>query len=96
MVKVNVKLYSRLEELAGVSGLEIELPENPLLKDLLAMLSKQFGKDFETVVATPSAEYGHYLGVILINERESTRLNGLETELKENDTIRIIPPVSGG
>ena len=96
MVRVKVILYERLVELAGVSYIELELPKKPRLKDLLETLGKKFGKDFENVVATPSDAYGNYLGVILINERESKRLNDLETELKENDVIRIVPPVSGG
>ena len=96
MVKVRVELYARLVELAGVNHLTLELPDKACLKDLLERLYQKFGKDFESVVTTPSAEYGHYLGVILINEREAMRLNNLETELKENDRIKIIPPVSGG
>ena len=96
MVKVKVKLYARLADLAGVSDLELELPKKPRLKDLLEILAKRFGRDFQNVVTTPSDAYGHYLGVILINERESTRMSGLETALNENDIIKIIPPVSGG
>ena len=96
MVKVRVELCARLVELAGVNHLTVDLPNKACLKDLLERLCQRFGKDFEMVILTPSAEYGHYLGVILINEREAMRMNDLETELKENDRIKIVPPVSGG
>ncbi len=96
MIKVRIKLYARLADLAGVSDLKLELPEKARLRDLLETLYKRFGETFESVVTTPSAEYGHYIGVILINERESSRLSGADTELGENDVVRIIPPVSGG
>jgi len=96
MVKVNVRLYARLVELAGVSTLELEMPGKPRLKDLLKKLGERFGKDFHRVVTSSSDQYGLYFLAILINEKDSTMLEGRETELKENDIIRIIPPVCGG
>jgi MoaD family protein len=96
VVKVRVRLYARLVELVGVSNLELEMPGKPRLKDLLKKLSERFGEDFHRVVTSPSDEYGHYFLAILINERDSTRLEGRETELKENDIIKIIPPILGG
>ena len=96
MVKVTVKLYARLMELAGFSNLELEMPGKPCLKDLLENLGERFGKDFKMVLASPSDEYGHYFAAILINDRDFKKLAGLKTELKENDIIRLIPPIFGG
>jgi molybdopterin converting factor small subunit len=33
---------------------------------------------------------------ILINGREYTQLNGLETVINEGDTIAFLPPIAGG
>ena len=96
MVKVTVKLYARLIELAGSSNLELEMPEKPYLRDLLEKLGERFGTDFRNILASPSDEYGHYFLSILINDRDFKKLSGLKTELKENDVIRIIPPIFGG
>lgn len=96
MVKVMVKLYARLEELAGFNNLELEISGKPSLKDLLEKLGERFGTDFINVLESSSDEYGHYFSAILINDRDFKKLDGLKTELKENDLIRIIPPIFGG
>lgn len=96
MVKVVVKLYARLEELAGFSNLELEISGKPSLKDLLDRLGERFGTDFRNVLESPSDEYGHYSSAILINDRDFKKMDGLKTVLKENDVIRIIPPIFGG
>jgi molybdopterin converting factor small subunit len=83
-------------ELAGIGNLELEIPGKPRLQDLLERLSERFGTDFKNVLAVPSDEYGHYFLSILINDRDFKKIGGLKTELKENDVIRLIPPIFGG
>jgi len=96
MVKVTIKLYARLMELAGSSNLELEMPGKPCLKDLIEKLSERFGTHFKNALTGPSDEYGHYFLSILINDRDFNKLAGFKTELKENDVVKIIPPIFGG
>jgi MoaD family protein len=59
-------------------------------------LAESFGKDFvEYVYNTETSGVREFLQ-FLVNGRNASIINGLETELKDGDVLSIITPVEGG
>ena len=82
MIKVRAELYSRLKEIVDASVIELSLPENVTVNNLFEQLKKRYPelKDFEKSVL-----FG--IGVEFVDRNH---------ELKDGDTIAIMPPVQGG
>ena len=86
--------YLRDPEFAGCR--ETSWPHAPTLRVLGEQLSEAFGARFRGEFFTPE---GNALGervIVMVNGRRAEFLNGLDTALRETDTILIFPVVAGG
>lgn len=81
-MKVRAEFYSRLKEIVGAPALDISLPENATVNDLLDQLKERYPqlRDFEK-----STLFG--AGVEFVDRNHP---------LSEGETIAIMPPVQGG
>ena len=79
---VRVEFYSRLKEIVGASILEIALPDNATVSDLIQQLLSKYPKlrDFQK-----SMLFG--IGVDFVQKNHA---------LRNRDVIAIMPPVQGG
>jgi len=79
---VRVEFYSRLKEIVGASILEIALPDNATVSDLIQQLLSEYPKlrDFQN-----SMLFG--IGVDFVQKNHA---------LRNRDVIAIMPPVQGG
>ena len=89
-MEVRVLLFGVFREIAGVRERAISIKEGSRLSDLLQQLSYVYGSTFQA-----EAENMRWLR-ILVNGREYSLLNGMETILKHQDEIVILPPIAGG
>jgi MoaD family protein len=82
VIKVRAELYSRLKEIVDASVIELSLAENATVNDLFEQLKKRYPElgDFDKSVL-----FG--IGVEFVDR---------DHELKDGDTIAIMPPVQGG
>ncbi|AMQ19448.1 ubiquitin-like small modifier protein 1 [Thermococcus peptonophilus] len=80
-----VKLFATLIEFTGKRKLEISGPKT--VGELLDELDRMF-PGFKKEL-----EQGH---IILVNGKNIEHLQGLDTPLREDDTISIFPPAGGG
>ena len=82
MIKVRTEFYSRLKEIVDASVLVLSLPEKATVKDLFEQLQKRYPqlRDFEK-----STLFG--IGVDFVDR---------DHELRDGDTVAIMPPVQGG
>lgn len=94
-MKVTVKFFTTLREIAGKGEEEIEFKSKITVQELLNHLSKKYGQQFQDYIYDEKGKKRSYLQ-FLINGRSITILQGLETKLKEGDKVAIIPPVGGG
>jgi molybdopterin converting factor small subunit len=63
---------------------------------VLKSLSNQYGKKFaDYVFEEKTGEVKGFLQ-FLINGKSASNLQGLNSQLQENDILAIIPPVGGG
>jgi molybdopterin converting factor small subunit len=81
-MKVHVQFFSRLRDLAGLSEMEIDVPEGTKAADLLKILYAQTPamRDWDKSMLVAS-------GVEFV---------GRDYVLKPDDQISIMPPVQGG
>jgi sulfur-carrier protein len=82
MIKVHAELYSRIKEIVDASVLVLSLPEKATVNDLFEQLQKRYPelRGFERSVL-----FG--IGVDFVDR---------DHQLKEGDTIAVMPPVQGG
>ncbi|KAA8923140.1 ubiquitin-like small modifier protein 1 [Thermoplasma sp.] len=64
------------------------------VSDLLEKLKAEYGNEFVKQMYDGDNLFKNV--IILINGNNITSLNGLETELKDEDKIDLFPPVAGG
>jgi molybdopterin converting factor small subunit len=82
VIKVRAEFYSRLKEIVDASVLVLSLPEKATVNNLFEQLKKRYPElgDFDK-----SALFG--IGVEFVSR---------DHELKDGDTVAIMPPVQGG
>jgi len=94
-MKVVVKFFTSLREITGMKEDAIEFSSIITVQELLTQLSKKYGKQFTDYIHDEKGNLRTYIQ-ILVNGRGISALQGLETKLKEADTVAIFPPVGGG
>lgn len=95
-MKVKVRYFTTLRELAGAREEELEMKGGSILAELIEKVALKYGEeafDYLHVRTTgkidPSIQF-------LINGVNARNLHGIKTKLKEEDVVAIIPPVGGG
>ncbi len=87
---VEVLLFGQLRELTGIHQEVISVGKRARLTDLIERLGERYGAVF-------GEEIDHIAELrILINGREYSLLGGMETQLKDKDTVAFLPPIEGG
>lgn len=81
-MKITVKLFARLRELAGTHTLEQHVADNATIADLIQNLQAEFPKLTPVISRT----------VVSVNREFADP----QTRLAEGDEVAIFPPVSGG
>jgi len=81
-MKVKIKLFARMRELAGTNSLERTISPDATVKDLLQALQDEFPNLAEVAPRT----------VVAVNQEFVEP----ETRLAEGDEVAFFPPVSGG
>ncbi len=89
-MNVSVLLFGRPRELAGASEESVTLQEGACLSDLFSLLGARHGPALARELA-PTERF-----MILVNGCHYKSLDGLETVLKQGDTVAIVPAVIGG
>ncbi|WP_457643825.1 molybdopterin converting factor subunit 1 [Persephonella sp.] len=81
-MKVNLLYFSSIKDRLGKSREEVELPDGSKISDLYKLLEEKYPQIAESL---PSVMFA-------VNEEYADK----NTQLKEGDTVALIPPVSGG
>ncbi|MBS7633930.1 MoaD/ThiS family protein [Candidatus Bathyarchaeota archaeon] len=94
---MEVRVFGDLIDFLGSSKLTIELGEGAKVADLISKMAEVkagFREKMEVLSRRRGAtDYGL---TILVNGKNINVLNGLETQLKDGDTVVFLPPVAGG
>ena len=94
MIEVEVTFLSDVRRMTEEGKINISLSEKSV-RDLIAILVERYGDNFKEFMLSPENRLQKYV-VVLVNGRGVGILNGLETMLREGDSILIMPAVGGG
>jgi len=95
-VKVKVRSIALVRQLLGHDQLELELPEEATVADVLARLAETGGPKLETILAEPKEKSAHAPLRVMVNGRDIHVLQDRETTLGEGDDILVFIPIAGG
>ena len=97
-MQVTVRFFTVLREITGKKDqtLQFEQNESITILKVLNFLASNYGKKFSDYVF--DTKTGTVKGFLqfFINGQSSTALKGIDTELKDEDMLAIVPPVGGG
>jgi molybdopterin synthase sulfur carrier subunit len=92
---LSIKFIGALRHISGKTQLTINYQEGISLKGLLAKLSQEL-PELKKTFSDQQLHDSRSNSLILVNGREISVLNGLETELSDGDEIVFVPVVHGG
>ena len=81
-MRIKVLYFSSIKDKIGITSENIEIAENSTINDLIKLLSEKY----------PQIKDSLQNSMFAVNEEYAS----IDQELKEGDTVAIIPPVSGG
>ncbi len=94
---VNIEYLGHIREAIGSPRQEsLEISSKASVRDLLTMLSEKYGAGFKKTIFEPNARDVKSNYIIAVNGFLLNQLNGLDTVLKPNDHVTLLPIVSGG
>ncbi|MEW6592495.1 MAG: HemK2/MTQ2 family protein methyltransferase [Candidatus Hadarchaeota archaeon] len=94
-MKVEIRLFADLRELAGQKSVQEEVPEGATVEDAVKKLAGRLGKEFQGKIIDDAGRLRQMFS-ILVNDKLITNLDGPFTKLGDGDVISIFPPVAGG
>ena len=95
-MKVNVHFFAAARELVGLREETLELPAEGTVRNLLDLLVEKHGQGLRNYMYDPKGAELRRSLQILVGDKPTSALNGLETVLTDGCVLAIIPPVGGG
>ncbi|UCG44717.1 MAG: MoaD/ThiS family protein [Candidatus Bathyarchaeota archaeon] len=93
---VKVKLLGGLRGLAGKEAIFIELDGISVVKELFHKLAEDTPPEFRRALLDPELNDPRPNALILINEREISVLDGLESQVRDGDEVTLVSVSHGG
>ena len=94
-MSLTLKFIGALRQISGKAQLTVTYHEKMSLKDLITNMSQEMPK-LDKTFSDKLNDSKSSNTLVLINGREISVLNGLETALNDGDEIVFIPVVHGG
>ncbi len=96
VVNVEVKLLGVFRQFSGRNHLLVKLEEPAAVRKIIEKLTEAFSSEFKRALVDPELEDPRPNALILVNGKEISVLQGLETEVKDGDEIVLVPVSHGG
>lgn len=93
----NIKIFflSLLEDITGVNEITLNIEQNSTIKDVLKLLTSEFGKEFKITLFENPDTLSKYI-IISLNGRDIRSLKNLESSLHDGDEVALLPAIAGG
>jgi molybdopterin synthase sulfur carrier subunit len=95
-MKVKVKFFALVRELTGKREEIVDLDDHATVRTLLGKLVEEHGAKFRDYIFDPASKEPRGHVQFLMDGRNVTLMQGLDTALKEGTSLAILPPVGGG
>ncbi len=96
LINVNVRLLGAFRVLSQEDRFPIELEEPAPLRKVIQKLVEGFPPEFERALIDPELKDPRPNALILVNGKEISVLEGLETEINNDDEVVVVPVSHGG
>jgi molybdopterin synthase sulfur carrier subunit len=96
LITLKVRTILDLKRILGKREVEILVPENCTLQELLVTMVDTWGEKLRSQLFEPNTTTPLSHIRLMVNGQDIAFLNRMETVLKEGDEILILPPVGGG
>jgi molybdopterin synthase sulfur carrier subunit len=93
---VRVLFFGTFRQASGIGELELELPKESNIGGVVEGLLSRVGERLRRELIDPLSGTPLPNALILLNGVEINNLDGLETEVRDGDTITLLPVVHGG
>jgi len=94
-VNVKIRLLGVFRGFSSKSQLSLKL-EHPTVRNVIQTIAKSLSTEAKRLLIDPELNDPRPNALILLNGKEISVLKGLETEIKEDDEITLIPISHGG
>ena len=95
MITIKINFLSLLSDIFGTEELTYTANDNCAIEDILEMLSKEFGQNFERVLHNSSRKSNSYI-IIALNGEDIRLLESIQTPVHDGDEIIFLPAIAGG
>ena len=96
-MKIRVEFLGHIRNVIGSEREEeVEISEGSSIADLLMVLSEKYGEPFKKAIFEKSGADVKSNYIITVNGYLLNQLKGLDTRLKNDDNVTLLPIVSGG
>ncbi len=94
---VSVKFYANVRKLLGKEELRLDLDPSRTyhIKDIVGVITESERSEISTALIEIQGK-SHDAIRVVINGKDISSLNGLETDVQDGDEIMIFPLLSGG
>lgn len=94
-MEVTIRYFTLLRNLTGTREERLAVGEDQTIEDILGILSKKYGKEFEDYVLSGRDRRGLRV-LFFLDGRNIEGLDGLKTKLRAGSVVALMPPVAGG
>jgi len=94
-LRVKVRYFTTLRELAGTKEENIEMNDGANLADLIEKVASKYGKEAKNYLYQNNGKIDLSI-YFLVNGVDARKIFGISTKLKCGDVVAIIPPIGGG
>ena len=95
-MKVRVRYFTTLRELAGFSEEELEVGDVSTLTDLVRRIAEKYGEEASSYLYVDETGNIDPTMQFLVNGVSIRSLQGFKTRLADGDIVAVIPPIGGG
>ena len=93
-LRVFFKSFGPIRHAAGAAIIELDVGESSTVQDVIQRAIELLGMQISHLIMTDGKLSGNL--ILLLNGRDTQRLDGLNTMVSEDDEITILPHVQGG
>ena len=93
-MRVYFKSFGPLRRAIGESVIEVSVKEDATVWDVITVVIESTGESLSKLILDDGSISGNL--IVLLNKRDITNLEGLNTRVSPDDEIAILPHVQGG
>ena len=96
VIHVEIRLLGIFQRISGKKRFQMKLEEPATIRKVIIKLMEKFPSEFKQVLVDSQVDDLRPNALILVEGKDISALQGLETEVKDAEEIVLVPMVHGG